>query len=324
MVNTMTRNETAAWLSDRDRFCILTHTRPDGDTIGSASALCLGLRQLGKTAYLLENDGVSPFLRDCMDGLTKPHADAGDTLVSVDVASPGMLPENGRELLGSIALRIDHHASATSFTPVELVDSTASASADLVYDLLTALGVELTQAMARRLYIAVSTDTGCFRYANTNAHSYQVAAACAATGADLYPIPQTLFDTNTRGKLKLQSGKVENARFIREGRAPNCAIPKELEETVTKEDLENVPGFLRSIAGVKICASIRQTPMGSKMSVRAVPGYDAAAICAAFGGGGHKGAAGASLNLPPEEALQVVARMLEEYVDKIQSEQGEA
>ena len=93
MVNTMTRNETAAWLSDRDRFCILTHTRPDGDTIGSASALCLGLRQLGKTAYLLENDGVSPFLRDCMDGLTKPHADAGDTLVSVDVASPGMLPE---------------------------------------------------------------------------------------------------------------------------------------------------------------------------------------------------------------------------------------
>ena len=64
--------------------------------------------------------------------------------------------------------------------------------------------------------------------------------------------------------------------------------------------------------------------MGSKMAVRAVPGYDAAAICAAFGGGGHKGAAGASLNLPPEEALQVVARMLEEYVDKIQSEQGEA
>ena len=324
MVNTMTRHETAAWLAQQDHFCLLTHTRPDGDTIGSASALCLGLRQLGKTAHLLENDGVSPFLRDCLDGLTKPRAEDGDTLVSVDVAAPGMLPENARELLGRIALRIDHHASATGFTPLELVDSAASASADLIYDLLAALGVELTQPMARRLYIAVSTDTGCFRYANTNAHSYQVAAACAATGADLYPITQTLFDTNTLGKLKLQSWIVENARFLRGGNAAVCAIPKTLEDTVTKEDLESAPGFLRSIAGVKICATIRQTPTGSKMSVRAVPGYDAAAVCAAFGGGGHKGAAGASLNLPPEEAMQVVARMLEEYADGPQAEQGEA
>lgn len=310
----MTRNETAAWLLAHDHFCILTHTRPDGDTIGSASALCIGLRQLGKNAWLLENNEASPFLQQCMVGLTKPWPDAGDTLVSVDVASPGMLPKAAQELLGTIALRIDHHGSATSFTQLELVDPGAAACGEIVYDLLMALGVQMTKELAWRLYIAVSTDTGCFRYANTGAHTYQVAAACAATGADLYPITQELFDTNTLGKLKLQSWIVDHARFLAGGKAAVCAIPKALEETVTKEDLETIPGFLRSIEGVKICATIRQTPTGSKMSIRAVPGYDAALLCARFGGGGHKGAAGASLELPLEEAARVVAEVLEQYV----------
>jgi len=160
----------------------------------------------------------------------------------------------------------------------------------------------------------VSTDTGCFRYANTRAHSYEVAAACAATGADLYPITQALFDTNSLAKLKLQGWMADNARFLRGGMAAVCAIPKELEDSVTREDMEGISGFLRSIDGVKISATIRQTETGSKISVRAVPGFDASLVCKKFGGGGHKGAAGASISLPPEEALDVVAAALEEVV----------
>ena len=304
----------ASWLSGRDHFAILTHTRPDGDTIGSASALCLGLRQLGKTAHLVENGEVSPFLQRCCDGLTKPWPEDDDTIISVDTASPGMLPEPFRALLGRIQLRIDHHASATSYTDVELVDGSAAACADIVYDVLMEMGVTLDQQMAQRLYIAVSTDTGCFRYANTNAHCYTVAAACAATGADLYPVTQELFDTNTLGKLKMQSYIVDHAVFLCDGRAAVCAIPRKMEQTVTKEDMEGVPGFLRSIEGVKISATIRETDTGSKMSVRAVPGYDAAKVCEKFGGGGHKGAAGAGLDLPLEQAAEVVAKALTEAV----------
>ena len=311
----MTRNEAAAWLLQHDNFCILTHTRPDGDTIGSASALCLGLRQLGKTAHVLENPEVSPFLARCAVGLTLPEPAEGDTLVSVDVASPGMLPKERQKYLDQIALRIDHHGSATSFTPDELVDPSAAACADIIYDVLMAMGVKMTKELAWRLYIAVSTDTGCFRYANTNAHSYLVAAACAETGADLYPITQELFDTNTMGKLRLQSWMIEHAVFLCGGKAAVCAIPKTLEETVTKEDLEGVPGFLRSIEGVKISATIRETETGSKMSVRAVPGFDAAAVCEKFGGGGHKGAAGAGLNVPLAEAAEIVAAALKEAVE---------
>ncbi len=307
----MTRNECAQWLRDRDDFCILTHVRPDGDTLGSAAALCLGLRQLGKTAHVLENEGASPYLRQCVEGLTVPAPGSGDTLIAVDVASPGMLPEGSKAYLGAIALRIDHHGSATSFTEMELVDPQAAACGDLIYDILMAAGCQMTKELAWRLYIAVSTDTGCFRYANTNAHCYEVAAACAATGANLYPITQALFDTNTLGKLKLESYIVGHAVFLCGGQAAVCAIPKTLEDTVSKEDMEGVPGFLRSIEGVKISATIRQTETGAKMSVRAIPGYDAAAVCAQFGGGGHKGAAGASLEAPLEKATEIVSKALE-------------
>ena len=310
----MTRNECARWLLERDNFLILTHTRPDGDTIGSASTLCLGLRQLGKTAHLLENKEVSPYLESCVLGLTKSAPEDGDTILSVDVASPGMLQKEAENLLGSIELRMDHHGSATSYTNEELVDPMAAACGEIIYDVLMEMGAELTKEMAWRLYIAVSTDTGCFRFANTNAHTYQTAAACAATGADLYPITQALFDTNTMGKLRLQSWILEHARFLCDGRAAVCGIPKAVEETVTKEDMEGAAGFLRSIEGVKICATVRETENGSKMSVRAVPGYDAAFICQKFGGGGHKGAAGAGSSLPMEDLVNTVAETLEEYL----------
>ena len=311
----MTRNECAAWLMARDNFCILTHGRPDGDTLGSAGVLCLGLRQLGKSAYVLENPGTTPFLSRCIMGMTCPEPGEGDTLVAVDVASPGMLPEVHRCGPDRIDLRIDHHGSATSFTPAELVDPDAAACGEIIYDILMLMGASLTKDMAWRLYIAVSTDTGCFRYANTNAHSYLVAAACAETGADLYPITQELFDTNTMGKLKLQSYIVENAKFLCGGKAAVCAIPRELEESVTREDMEGVPGFLRSIEGVKISATIRLSTEGCKMSVRAVPGFDAAAVCRKFGGGGHKGAAGATLALSLAEAEKVAAAALTEMVE---------
>ncbi|MBE6978769.1 MAG: phosphoesterase RecJ domain-containing protein [Ruminococcaceae bacterium] len=310
----MTRNDCAAWLLEHDNYCILTHVRPDGDTMGSAAALCVGLRQLGKNAHLLQNDGVSPFLDRCQLGLTNNWPEDGDTLVCVDVASPGMLPEDWKCLQDRIDLRIDHHGTATSFTPGELVDSSAAACGEIVYDVLMAMGCEMTKEIAWRLYIAISTDTGCFRYANTTANTYRVAAACAETGAELYPITQELFDTTSISELKLQNWMVDHAVFLCGGKAAVCAIPPELEESVSKEDLEGISGFLRSIEGVKISATIRKTETGCKMSVRAIPGFDAAAVCRKFGGGGHKGAAGASLSMSMEEAARAAAEALTEVV----------
>ena len=303
----LTRLEVARWLEARDNFLILTHCRPDGDTLGSAAVLCRGLRQLGKTAHILENPQVTEKYRHLHRGLTK-DAIGTETLVCVDVAAPGMLQENAKN--ESIALRIDHHGSATSFTELELVDPTAGATGDIIYDTLMELGVKLDKAMAEALYIAVSTDTGCFRYANTNAHSYLVAAACAQAGGDLHTINQEIFDTNSLARLRLQGWMVENIRFYRDGALAVCPLPKSVERQlgVTEDDMENISGFPRSIEGVKMAATLRETEDRVKVSVRALPGYDAAAVCAAFGGGGHKGAAGASMKMTLEAAADAVAR----------------
>lgn len=311
----MTRNDCAQFLLNHDNYCILTHARPDGDTIGSATALCVALRQLGKNAHVLENEGASPFLTRCLLGLTVKEPTENDTLICVDVASPHLLPGEHQQYLPRLCLRIDHHFSAVSFTSEELVDASSAACGEIIYDLIIAMGAEMTKEIAWRLYIAVTTDTGCFRYSNTTAHTYRVAAACADTGADLYPITQELFDTTSISELKLQNWMVEHAQFLCGGKAAVCAIPKAMEENVSKEDLEGISGFLRSIEGVKISATLREIEGGCKVSIRAVPGFDASEVAQQFGGGGHKGAAGATLTMPLNIATGVVAGALKNALE---------
>ena len=175
----LTRAEAAGYLLSHDNFCILTHRRPDGDTVGSAAALCLGLRQLGKTAWVLENPEVSQRFAFLLEGLTKEVPAETDTIVSVDVASPGMLPKAFEIYKDRCALRIDHHGSATSFTPEELVDGESASCAELVCDVITLLGIQLDKQIAEAVYVGMSTDTGCFRFANTTAHSFLIASLCA-------------------------------------------------------------------------------------------------------------------------------------------------
>ena len=311
----LSRAETARFLLEHDRFTILSHRRPDGDTVGSSAALCLGLRQLGKTAHVLENGEVTPRFAWLHEGLTKPRAEAGDTIVSVDVASPGMLPEAFAPLLGKIALRIDHHSSATSFTEQELVDGDSASCAELVWDVLSLMNVTTDRALAEALYVGISTDTGCFRFSNTTDHTFSVAALCARAGARIYELNQELFETNTLERLKMQAWIVEHLKLLRRGEMAVCAIPRAVEREigVTEDDMDNISNFPRTVAGVRMAATLRETADGdTKLSVRAVPGCDATVIAVRFGGGGHKGAAGASLKMPLAQAVSAVeAAMLE-------------
>ena len=314
-MKTLTRSETAQYLLHHDNYTILSHRRPDGDTVGSSAALCLGLRQLGKKAHVLENTEVSPRFQWLHEGLTKEAVEEGDTVVSVDVASPGMLPKAFEHLLDSIALRIDHHSSATSFTDAELVDGASASCAELVWDVLEAMGVNMDAAIAEAVYVGTSTDTGCFRYSNTTAHTFATAARCAGAGARVYELNQELFETNTLGRLRMQAWIVDHMQLLRGGEMAIIAIPREVEERigVTEDDMDNISSFPRTVAGVKMAATLRQTAEGdTKMSVRAVPGYDATAVTVKFGGGGHKGAAGAAFKLPLEEAVKAVEKAMME------------
>ena len=309
----LTRVECADWLLERDRFTILTHRKPDGDTIGSSAALCRGLRQLGKTAHVLENDEVTPLYAPLLEGLTKPQPEEGDVLIAVDVAADSMLPKAYNDLKNCIDLRIDHHGSGREYTPNEHVDSQSAACAEIIWELLLDMGVDPDKKMAEAVYVGVSTDTGCFRFANTTAHTFDVSADCTAAGADIFEWNRKLFDTNSLAKLRLQAWVVDHFQLLCDGKIAICALPKSVEEEigVSEDDMNNISGFLRSIEGVCIAVLLRDVDAeNTKVSVRSVPGFNAAYICEQFGGGGHPGAAGASMNCSLDEAVEAIKAAL--------------
>ncbi len=313
----MTRLDAAAFLKARDHFSILTHRRPDGDTLGSAALLCRGLRQAGKTAHIIENPEITQRYLPLHQGLTKGVCEEDDTIICVDVAAKIMLPDTFAPYAHKIALRIDHHAAAESFGALEVVEPDTAACGEIVFGILAEIGVPLDEPMADALYTAISTDTGCFRYANTTADTFLVAAECAKVSKNLPELNRELFDTRSLGRLRLEGWLVEHMRFLKDGAAAICALPKSVEEKLrlSEDDLENISGFPRSIQGVKVAATLREEKDGRiKLSVRAVPGYDAAAICASFGGGGHKGAAGATFACSLEEAAKLVENTVETVI----------
>lgn len=310
--------ECADWLLERDRFVILTHRKPDGDTVGSAAALCRGLRQLGKSAWVLENPDITPLLAPLLEGLTKPEPQEGDLLVAVDIAADSMLPKPHSHLKNSIDLRIDHHGSGREYTPRELVISTYASCAEIIWELLADLGAQLDAPMAEAIYVGVSTDTGCFRYANTSAHCFDAAADCLAAGADVFGWNSRIFETNSLAKLRLQGWVVENAHFHCDGRVAVCALPKAVEEGfgVDEDDMNNTASFLRSVEGVCMSAILREVDeTNTKASLRAIPGYNAALVCEQFEGGGHTGAAGCSIRTPLREAEKAMTDALVRYMD---------
>ena len=306
---TLTRNETARFLLEGDDYCLLTHRRPDGDTTGSAAALCLGLRSLGKKCVILENAEITPRFRWLHEGLTVKAPAEGQTLVTVDVASPGMLPDSFRQYQTLVKLRIDHHGAATSFTDLELVDPDSASCAELVWDVLEEMGAKMDAALAEAVYVGTSTDTGCFRFSNTTPHTFATAAKCAAAGARIYELNQELFETNSLGRLRIQGWIVEHLKLFGGGSLAIVAIPKAVERELglTEDDMDNISNFPRTVSGVKMAATLREEGTGRcKLSVRAVPGWDATMVTTRFGGGGHKGAAGASFTCSLEEAAKQV------------------
>lgn len=290
--------EAAEFLEKHDRYVILTHRRPDGDTTGCAAALALGLRALGKRACVLENPQFTERFRPYLEGLTCPSVQEGDTVVSVDLASATLLPCGAETLESRIALAIDHHGSNCLRVPNLLLQADKAACGEIVYALLRLLGVTPCKRTAEALYIAVSTDTGCFKYSNTSSNTLRVAADLVDCGADIYPINKLFFDTKSFARLQLESRLTAHLELLADGLVGVCTLPKAwLEELkISEDDIDSISGFARSIEGVEIGVMVREVENGEgKISVRTGPGYNASDICRRLGGGGHAAAAGASV-----------------------------
>ena len=310
-----TIQEAANWLQERDDFLIITHRRPDGDAVGCAIALCLGLRSVGKTAWIWENPQFTPRYAPRLAGLTTDMVSETATIISVDMATESLLPLNGDRFAGKILLSLDHHPSNTGYAAEALVQTECAGCGELIWDLLEALGVAITKEMAEAIYIAISTDSGCFRFSNTTARTLRTAAKTLEYGADTAPINRDLFVVKTKGRLQLEARLMANMEFYADGKVAIAMLPQEWVEEleVSEDDLDSISGFPRSIEGVDVGVMVRNSEPGrAKMSVRAALGYDASAVCGRLGGGGHRGAAGCSIPGTLADGKQAMLQALRE------------
>ena len=336
MTARVTLREAADFLLARDNFLLLSHRRPDGDTIGSCAALCRALRAVGKRAWVYANPQFTPKFAPYLEGLVgrpdlrppQGQAVVGEVggqgsgrptpvcVVSCDIASRSLLPfgmENA-----AVDLALDHHGTNDGFAARTHADETRAACGEVILELLPLLGAELTKEMAEALYVAISTDTGCFRYSNVTANTLRCAAACVDAGAEIFPINRAFFEIKRRPRLALEAYLIRTMEYFADGRVAVSAIPEALMEELglTEDDIDDISGFGRSIEGVELAVMLREVEGGKgKISLRSSPAFNAAAICARLGGGGHPGAAGASVDGGIPAAREAILAAISEEIE---------
>ena len=311
----MTYQEAAGFLLAHDRYLILTHLRPDGDTVGCAAGLCRALRQTGKTAYVLSNREVTPLFSPYLEGLLAPEGWQPDTVVSVDIAARGLFPDNAQPYLKRVDLAIDHHPSQEFFAGETCLDAGRAACGELVLDIAEQLG-PITPDIAVPLYVAVSTDCGCFAYGNTTANTHRAAARLIDCGIPLSQLNKRHFRTKTLRRLQVESAIVRSMELLDGGRTALAFISLDLlaQTGADERDLDDIANFVGQIEGVCNAATLRElSPGRCKLSLRTDPAVlNANHVCALLGGGGHAAAAGATMEGTLQQAREAVLRAIEQ------------
>ena len=302
----------ADFLKKRDNFLILSHKNPDGDTMGSCAALCSALRRIGKTAYLYPNPDVIKKLRPYVESFYAPDDFVSEYTVSVDVATEGLFAA-GFE--GEVDLCIDHHPTNSRYAKNLLLKADKASCGEIVLELVKTLCGNVTKAEADLLYIAVSTDTGCFMYANTKPDTHRAAAKLMEYGADCMVLNQIFFRKKSAARLRLEGLVFSTMNFYRDGKIAVVKITQDMLKNcgATEDDLDDIAGLAGMAEKSLVNITIREKSDGSsKVSLRSGKDVNSSKICAVFGGGGHDMAAGCTISSSPEKAETMLLEVINE------------
>ena len=310
----MRPEEAAALLREKDRILLVTHRNPDGDTMGSAAALCSGLRRLGKTAWLYPNPQVIAKLLPFVAPFYAPEDFEPGFIVSVDVATEKMFAEG---YAGNVDFAIDHHPSNSRYAPLDCICGDRAACGEIVLEILKGLCGGVTREEADLLYIALSTDCGCFQYGNTDAAALRHAAELVEAGADNARLNQLFFRKVSAARIQLEGLIYNSMSFYHDGKVVVALVTDAMlrQAHATEDDCDDLAGLAGRAECGEVSITIRDYPGGhSKVSVRSGESVDSCALCARFGGGGHKMAAGCNLPVPPLEAREILLKAIDEVL----------
>ncbi len=300
-------------LQTQDNILILAHQKPDGDTLGSSFALYEALTALGKKAKVLCGDEIPQKYGYLYAHIAFPKFEP-QFVVAVDVADLKLLGKLESEYGTKVDLCIDHHPSNREYAKQLLLDPESPATALIIYDVIKGLRVPFTKRIANAVFTGLSTDTGCFRYANVTARTHRVAADMIEAGAEHGMINRLMFETKSQQRLAIENLTMSTLEYFLQGRLAVAYTTLEMMQHTgaADDDLEGISSILRSIEGVEVAVSIKERAPGVyRASLRCYEPFNVSKICQQLGGGGHAMAAGCTVEGSIEQAKQKIVTEIE-------------
>jgi phosphoesterase RecJ-like protein len=285
----------------KHRFVIASHARPDGDAIGSQLAAAYALRALGKDVRVINFDTAMPALQQ-FPGV--PDIEIGDRVVGDFEASIimecGDLARTGvKELDRGFVINIDHHPGNTGYGQINWFDPGAAACAEMVFDLVSALGVPLTKEIATHIYLAILTDTGSFHYSSISARTFDICRMAMLAGVDPVQVARNVYDSNTMGRLKIFGAVLNAMQVTPSGRAAIVYLDHAMARAAggTYDDTDGLVNEALTVKEIQAVVFFKQSEGHTyRVSLRSKDDIDIGAIAREFGGGGHRNAAGCTVS----------------------------
>lgn len=302
---------------------ILTHVNPDGDTLGSACALKSYIGDKAQILIQIKDNfnfpstySFLPNINKSLNFSTLDENKSYDLVVALDVASIDRLIDGARKVFqnAKTTISIDHHKTNKGYANLNYIKGGISSTGEVLYDLFDNLDIKPTYDMALGLYTAILTDTGCFKYESTTPHTFKIASILSEIGIDTSKIADLCYTNKPKKLIQFQNEAVLNAKFCLNDKICYTLISKELMEKYDAKDeyTEGICETLRSMAPVEVAFVLKETPNGSKASIRSKK-VDATKIVEKFKGGGHKRAAGCTI----KEDLNKASELLLKEIKKI-------
>jgi bifunctional oligoribonuclease and PAP phosphatase NrnA len=302
-----------------ERFLVTSHSRPDGDAVGSMLAMGMLLAQMGKHADLIIADRIPVVYRGLpgVESIRSAMRVHGPYDAAILLECDGLERARLRGLEEFFLINIDHHVSGRDFGQINWIDRQAASVGEMVTRLLKAAGGTLTREMAVCLYTTLLTDTGCFCYGSTRASTFALAHELTLAGADPIRIAQDIYFSASTAKMLLLGAALSNLK--RDGRLAWLWITHEdmVRSCAAEEDCEGIVNYAVSISGVEAAVFLRELPERRiRLSLRSKGRVNVAAIAERFGGGGHENASGCTLKGPLSRALDEILAVLRPLIDQ--------
>lgn len=309
------------------RIGVASHVRPDGDAVGSLLGLVLSLRAAGKEVIAVLEDGVPPHLAFLPGTDTVVRPDGGvldiDLAIALDTATHERIGEGCVKAFSNAPLlvNIDHHGTNPGYGHLNHIDTSSPATGQIIYDLLSHNGFPIDDAVRQNLFVAISTDTGSFQFSSTNARTHRIAAEMLEAGLDTARLATLCYQSFPRRRIELQRAMLNEMAFRAGDRIASWQLTQQLMQQIQMQpgDTEGLIDTMRMIDSVVTCVIFEEMDNGKvRASARSKDArVNVSDVCARFGGGGHRMAAGARLKGPIHAAAETFLLALEDEVRRL-------